>query len=80
MDLARIFWNGRSQAVRLPKQFRFDTDQVRIRRDGDAVILEPLPSDWNWLKALVGPVDTDFEKAVNEPQDFEVRDSMDGGA
>jgi len=78
VDLAKIFWNGRSQAVRLPKQFRFDTDQVRIRRDGDAVVLEPLPSDWNWLKALIGPVDADFEKAVNEPQDFEVRDSMGG--
>lgn len=77
MNIAKIFWTGRSQAVRLPKDFRFDTDQVRIRREGDAVILEPISSDWSWLKALVGPVDEDFEKAVNEAQTFETRDSMD---
>lgn len=78
MNIARIFWTGRSQAVRLPKAFRFETDQVRIRKVGDAVILEPAPSDWAWLKALVGPVDDDFEQAVGEPQTFETRDSMDG--
>lgn len=77
MNLAKIFWTGRSQAVRLPKEFRFDTDQVRIRREGNAVILEPVPSDWSWLKALIGPVDDDFEQAVGETQTFETRDSMD---
>lgn len=39
---ARIFKNGRSQAVRLPRDFRFDGDEVSIRREGDAVILEPV--------------------------------------
>lgn len=39
---AKLFRNGRSQAVRLPKDFRFPGDEVRIRREGDAVILEPL--------------------------------------
>lgn len=77
MNIAKIFWTGRSQAVRLPKEFRFDTEQVRIRREGDAVILEPAPSDWSWLKALVGPVDEDFERGVGEAQTFETRDSMD---
>lgn len=38
---ARVFWSGRSQAVRLPKEFRFDTDTVFVRREGDALILEP---------------------------------------
>jgi virulence-associated protein VagC len=42
VDVAKIFWSGRSQAVRLPKQFRFGTDQVRVRRHGNSVILEPL--------------------------------------
>jgi antitoxin VapB len=42
---ARIFWTGRSQAVRLPKEFRFDTDTVSVRREGKAVILEPA-NDW----------------------------------
>ena len=38
---ARVFWTGRSQAVRLPKAFRFDVAEVTIRRDGNSVILEP---------------------------------------
>ncbi|MGH8871257.1 MAG: antitoxin [Acidimicrobiia bacterium] len=40
---AKVFRNGRSQAVRLPKEFRFDGDEVLIRREGEAVILEPIP-------------------------------------
>ena len=39
---ARLFKNGRSQAVRLPKAFRFSGDQVLVRREGEAVILEPI--------------------------------------
>lgn len=37
-----MFRNGRSQAVRLPKEFRFEGSEVKIRREGEAVILEPL--------------------------------------
>jgi antitoxin VapB len=43
MANARLFWNGRSQAVRLPKEFRFEGEEVAIRRDGRRVILEPSP-------------------------------------
>ena len=39
---AKLFWNGRSQAVRLPKAFRFEGSEVSIRREGDAVVLEPV--------------------------------------
>jgi antitoxin VapB len=39
---AKLFWNGRSQAVRLPKEFRFDGTEVAIHREGDRVILEPV--------------------------------------
>lgn len=42
---ASIFWTGRSQAVRLPKEFRFSGDTVLVRREGSAVILEP-SHDW----------------------------------
>lgn len=42
MDLAKLFWNGRSQAVRLPREYRFDGSEVRIRREGRRVILEPV--------------------------------------
>jgi antitoxin VapB len=39
---AKIFWTGRSQAVRLPKKFRMDGEEVRIRKQGVAVVLEPV--------------------------------------
>lgn len=39
---AKLFMHGRSQAVRLPKEFRFEGDEVRVSKIGDKVILEPL--------------------------------------
>jgi antitoxin VapB len=42
---AKLFWNGRSQAVRLPQEFRFAGDRVRVRRFGDGVLLQPVISD-----------------------------------
>jgi antitoxin VapB len=41
-DIAKLFQNGRSQAVRLPREFRFEGDRVRIRRVPQGVLLEPL--------------------------------------
>lgn len=50
---AKLFRNGRSQAVRLPKQFRFEGDRVRIRRVDQGVLLEPLiPNVSEWFDAL----------------------------
>lgn len=66
METAKLFWSGRSQFVRLPKAFRFEGTEVRIRRHGASVVLEPVPQDWTWLDALVGPVDEDFAKAASE--------------
>jgi antitoxin VapB len=40
---AKLFWNGRSQAVRLPKEFRFEGDRVRVTRMGAGILIEPLP-------------------------------------
>jgi len=53
--VAKIFMNNRNQAVRLPKDFRFNTREVFIRRDGSDVILSPKPSDWSSYLAD-GPV------------------------
>lgn len=66
MENAKVFWSGRSQAVRLPKEFRFDADEVRIRKHGNAVILEPVVTDWAWLASLE-PLDDDFIAATQEP-------------
>ena len=77
MDTAKVFWSGRSQAVRLPKSFRFPTAEVRIRRHGEAVILEPVSQDWSWLEALTGPVDADFETAAVEKPGEQHRPELD---
>ncbi|KKB13443.1 hypothetical protein VE25_01975 [Devosia geojensis] len=66
-DKAKLFWTGRSQAVRLPKQFRFEGSEVRIHREGDKVILEPAVEEkdpWAWLDTFVGPLDEDFVAAA----------------
>ena len=44
---AKVFYTNRSQAVRLPKEFQFDTDEVFIHREGEKVILSPRPSSWD---------------------------------
>jgi antitoxin VapB len=44
---ARLFMNNRSQAVRLPKEFQFKTQEVFIRKEGGDVILSPRPLDWS---------------------------------
>ena len=43
---AKVFMTNRSQAVRLPKEYQFETDEVFIRKVGDDVILSPRPRDW----------------------------------
>jgi antitoxin VapB len=49
----KLFWNGRSQAVRLPKEYRFVGDRVRVRRMGAGVLLEPMVDDVDaWFAAL----------------------------
>jgi antitoxin VapB len=55
---AKVFMNNRSQAVRLPKEFQFTTQEVFIRKEGDDVILSPRPRDWGpYLTG--GPVASD---------------------
>ena len=66
METAKVFWSGRSQAVRLPRAFRVDGREVRIRRRGRAIVLEPVPESWEWLDALAGEIDEDFVSAVRE--------------
>jgi len=52
---AKIFMNNRSQAVRLPKEFQFNTQEVFIRKEGSDVVLSPRPLDWS-LYLADGPV------------------------
>lgn len=77
METAKLFWSGRSQAVRLPKAFRFRGKEVRIRRHGSAVILEPVADDWAWLDAIAGQLDDDFVQAVDEQPKQQERPALD---
>jgi antitoxin VapB len=77
MQTAKLFWSGRSQAVRLPKEFRLPGEQVRIRRHGNAVILEPFADDWSWLDAIAGHLDADFIQAAEEQPSQQERPALD---
>jgi len=77
METAKIFWSGRSQAVRLPKDYRFNVDVVRIRRHGSAIILEPVSKSWEWLNAIAGKLDRDFIDAVKEQPAPQERPKLD---
>lgn len=74
---AKVFWSGRSQAVRLPKAFRLDSTEVRISRRGNALVLEPVEDDWDWLAEVTGGLDDDFKAAVLEEQGEQSRPALD---
>jgi antitoxin VapB len=76
MERTKLFWSGRSQAVRLPKDFRFQGKEVRIRRHGSAVILEPLAQDWAWLESIAGKLNADFVQSVGEQPKQQKRPSL----
>jgi antitoxin VapB len=65
-NTAKVFWSGRSQAVRLPKEFRFEGKEVTVRREGRAVILEPIEDEWAWLDRIAGPLPKEFLDALDE--------------
>lgn len=63
---AKIFKNNRSQAVRLPKEFQFNTKEVFIRKQGNEVILSARPKDWSDYLAS-GPVaSAEFMESIED--------------
>ena len=76
MDTAKIFETGRSQAIRLPKKFRFTGDEVFIQKLGDVVMLIPKEKLWDtFLNGLNGFSD-DFMNDGREQGNFEKRDAL----
>ena len=73
----KLFWHGRSQAVRLPKGFRIEGDEVRIRRQGRNVVLEPIAKDWVWLDATAGTFSDDFFAEGRRQPDQQHRPELD---
>jgi antitoxin VapB len=78
MTTAKVFWSGRSQAVRLPKEFRFDTNEVTIRKEGDTVFLTPVSkTGWEWLDKLEPIDDPEFFAALEESPPAQERPELD---
>lgn len=66
MTTAKLFKSGRSQAVRLPKEFRFEGKEVRISRHGQGVLLEPVDVDLDAIFAKIDSYGVEFP--AREPQ------------
>lgn len=68
METARLFMNGRSQAVRLPKEFRFEGEEVFIKKVGNAVVLIPHNEPWETLFASLALFSDDFMETREQPE------------
>jgi antitoxin VapB len=69
MKTAKLFQNGHSQAVRLPKEFRFQGDRVLIKRAGNGVLLLPVKDTWDSLFNSLDKFSDDFMETREQPAD-----------
>jgi len=80
MQTAKLFKNGRSQAVRLPKEFRFEGDEVYVRREGNSVVLlpkkKPKENAWKDFFAALDMYDPAFPIERHQPREQQVRKSI----
>lgn len=74
MPVTRVFQSGNSQAVRLPKEFRFQEEEVVIKKVGDAVMLFPIRYAATALKAELDELDADFQIERNQPTESQDRE------
>ena len=68
MRTVKLFKNGRSQAVRLPKEFRFEGDFVYVKRSGKAVVLLPAKGIWSALVESLDKFSDDFMAERDQPK------------
>jgi antitoxin VapB len=67
MDTAKLFTNGRSQAVRLPKEYRFEGTEVFIKKIGNTVVLIPTTESWRTLFDSLDSFSDDFMESREQP-------------
>jgi len=67
MDKAKIFKNGSSQAVRLPKEFRFEGEEVYIKKTGNTVQLIPMTDSWAALFSSLDKFSDDYMQEHQQP-------------
>jgi antitoxin VapB len=68
METAKLFINGRSQAVRLPKAYRFEGTEVFIKKSGNSVVLIPYDAPWDTLFDSLDQFSEDFMNERNQPE------------
>jgi len=68
MDTAKIFLNGQSQAIRLPKEYRFRGTKVYVKRIGNAVVLIPEQDSWQTLVDSLALFSDDFMAERRQPE------------
>ena len=73
METAKLFMNGRSQAVRLPKGFRFEGEEVFVKKVGNAVVLLPRRDSWETLYESLEAFSEDFMEERGQPTGEQVR-------
>lgn len=76
MMTAKVFENGRSQAVRLPKECRFDTDEVAVNRIGDIVLLMPKTNKWSAFMQAIDMFSDDFMEEERNDGQKQVREEL----
>ncbi|HLQ27084.1 MAG TPA: type II toxin-antitoxin system VapB family antitoxin [Acidiferrobacterales bacterium] len=74
MDTAKLFQNGQSQAVRLPKEYRFEGNEVVIKKIGNAVVLLPLDNPWQVMEEGLKQFSDDFMSDRHQPKEQQHRD------
>ena len=76
MQTAKLFINGRSQAVRLPKEFRFSGNDVFIKKIGNMVVLLPKDDPWSSLVDSLDAFTDDFMENRNQPTQQDSREQF----
>lgn len=76
MMTAKVFENGRSQAVRLPKECRFNSEEVAVNKIGDIVILMPKENKWAGFLSSLSLFSDDFMSDGREQTTFQERESL----
>jgi len=69
MKTAKLFMNGQSQAVRLPKEFRFEDDHVFIKKSGNVIVLIPAKNSWDTLIQSLDKFSDDFMAERKQPKE-----------
>ena len=75
MKTAKLFQNGQSQAVRLPREFRFEDDHVFIKKEGNVVVLIPAKGSWETLYNSLSKFSDDFMTERKQPK-IQKRDGL----